>query len=362
VFTVNGAGTPTSWFFNLLAGDRVVGRQPNVGTRRYYHADLLGSTRSVVEGATVVESYDFEPWGLLLPGRTLGGGTKEGFTGKEQDAETGLDYFGARYYMPALGRWTGVDPLAEKHPEWSAYNYVLNNPLVLIDPDGRQVSANRMLMSARDVEYLHTNAAALASGRMQPTATADLEFSRLMDQAASAGARAYVDLFVAGASITPFDGPVSTGADILYGRFTLPNTLLNFAPGPGGSKISDVAEGLGDAGRTSRRLGGDAAQEGPTEAYNRRRHYGATPTKGDRKALGAGEGEVVDHDPPLVQRYYDGDPRAGERPGYQMTSQERRASANDRRRQRVHSQRDSNKQGAEMSQYSKEQRKRHGLQ
>jgi RHS repeat-associated protein len=142
VFTVNGARTPTSWYFNVLAGERVVGRQRNAGSRRYYHADLLGSTRSVVEDTTVVESYDFEPWGLLMPGRTLAGPTKEGFTGKEQDAETGLDYFGARYYMPALARWTAVDPLAEKHLEWSPYNYVLNNPLVLIDPDGRQVSAN----------------------------------------------------------------------------------------------------------------------------------------------------------------------------------------------------------------------------
>jgi RHS repeat-associated protein len=142
VFQVNGSGTLTRWHFNVLAGDRVIGRQPNVGNRRYYHTDLLGSTRSVVEGAaTVVESYDPEPWGLLMPGRTLGSGTKEGFTGKERDVETGLDYFGARYYMPALAKWGGVDPLSEKHPEWSPYNYVLGDPLILLDPDGRQVSA-----------------------------------------------------------------------------------------------------------------------------------------------------------------------------------------------------------------------------
>lgn len=142
VVTVDGAGAPVSWHFNVLAGDRVMGRQPNVGNRRYYHADLLGSTRAVVDGATVLESYDYEPMGLLMPGRTLGTGTKEGFTGKERDLETGLDYFGARYYLAALGRWGSVDPLAEKHPEWSPYNYVLENPMVLVDPDGQQVSAN----------------------------------------------------------------------------------------------------------------------------------------------------------------------------------------------------------------------------
>ena len=42
-----------------------------------------------------------------MPGRTLAGPTKEGFTSKERDAESGLDYFGARYYMAALGKVDG---------------------------------------------------------------------------------------------------------------------------------------------------------------------------------------------------------------------------------------------------------------
>jgi RHS repeat-associated protein len=136
VYTLNGSGTPTAWHFNLLAGTRAMGRQPNTGNRRYYHTDLLGSTRSVVAGATVVESYDYDPWGVLMPGRTLGSGTREGFTGKERDAETGLDYFGARYYMPALGRWTTVDPPADDFPSWSPYNYVYDNPVNYSDPYG----------------------------------------------------------------------------------------------------------------------------------------------------------------------------------------------------------------------------------
>ena len=151
VMTANTSGTPVSWHFNILAGDRVVGRQPSSGNRRYYHTDLLGSTRAVVDGTTIVESYDPEPWGLLMPARTLGGGSKEGFSGKERDTESGLDYFGARMYMPALGRWTGADPLAEKHPQWSPYAYVLNNPLVLLDPDGRQVSAQQAIQIATGV-------------------------------------------------------------------------------------------------------------------------------------------------------------------------------------------------------------------
>jgi len=137
VFTLTSSGSLSTWYFNLVWQDRVIGRQPNSGARSYYHLDALGSTRAVTQGATITESYDFEPWGLLMPGRTRTGATKEGFTGKEQDAETGLDYFGARYYMPALARWTAVDPLAEKSPTQSPYAYSGDNPTGNRDVDGR---------------------------------------------------------------------------------------------------------------------------------------------------------------------------------------------------------------------------------
>jgi RHS repeat-associated protein len=59
------------------------------------------------------------------------------FTGKEQDALTGLQYFGARYYDARISLWYGVDPMAEKALSWTPYNYCLNNPIRLVDPDGR---------------------------------------------------------------------------------------------------------------------------------------------------------------------------------------------------------------------------------
>jgi RHS repeat-associated protein len=59
------------------------------------------------------------------------------FNGKELDNDTGLYYYEARYYDPSLSMWMSVDPLAEKFPGWSPYNYTLNNPINLVDPDGR---------------------------------------------------------------------------------------------------------------------------------------------------------------------------------------------------------------------------------
>ena len=64
------------------------------------------------------------------------------FTGKERDSETGLDYFGARYYGSNMGRFTSPDPKPSSariwDPQsWNRYTYVRNNPLMLVDPDGR---------------------------------------------------------------------------------------------------------------------------------------------------------------------------------------------------------------------------------
>ena len=59
------------------------------------------------------------------------------FNGKELDTETGLYYYGARYYDPRVSLWLNVDPLAEKYPNISPYTYVANNPIKFVDYDGR---------------------------------------------------------------------------------------------------------------------------------------------------------------------------------------------------------------------------------
>jgi RHS repeat-associated protein len=116
---------------------------PAVGqTVEYYHLDALGSVRAVTDqSGTVIRQHNYFPFGE--GDGTTAGTAAQRFTGKERDAETGLDYFGARYYASRTGRFTTVDPVmpiedALLDPQrWNRYSYVMNRPLVLTDPDGR---------------------------------------------------------------------------------------------------------------------------------------------------------------------------------------------------------------------------------
>jgi RHS repeat-associated protein len=110
----------------------------------FHLTDWLGTQRMQTTAAGNQEeecySYPFGD-GLTCTGTDA---TEHHFTGKERDAESGLDYFGARYLASGLGRWMSPDPgkislrtLANPQ-KWNKYNYVLNNPLAMIDPDGQQ--------------------------------------------------------------------------------------------------------------------------------------------------------------------------------------------------------------------------------
>ena len=59
------------------------------------------------------------------------------FSAKETDRETGLSYFGARYYDPTAAVWLGTDPLWEVYAGMTPYNYCAGNPVGLVDVDGR---------------------------------------------------------------------------------------------------------------------------------------------------------------------------------------------------------------------------------
>ena len=58
---------------------------------------------------------------------------------KEKDYETGFHYYGSRYYSSELSIWNSTDPMADKYPSLTPYNYCANNPVKLIDPNGEEI-------------------------------------------------------------------------------------------------------------------------------------------------------------------------------------------------------------------------------
>jgi RHS repeat-associated protein len=107
---------------------------------RYQFGNHLGSASLELDDQAQIISYEeYFPYGSTSYQAVRSGvevtPKRYRYTGMERDEESGLEYHGARYYMPWLGRWMAIDP---KGIEESAnlYTFVVNNPIKLVDPDG----------------------------------------------------------------------------------------------------------------------------------------------------------------------------------------------------------------------------------
>ncbi|MEO1652126.1 MAG: RHS repeat-associated core domain-containing protein [Bacteroidota bacterium] len=94
-----------------------------------------------VDPALVVQENHYYPFGLNLVGIEKQGQPDHKFqyNGKEKQEEFSLDWadYGARFYDAQLGRFSTIDPHAENYHDWNPYNYVANNPILMVDPDGK---------------------------------------------------------------------------------------------------------------------------------------------------------------------------------------------------------------------------------
>jgi len=125
-------------------GTRLVAEyDPAASQYHYYTQDQIGSTRVVTDDAgAVVYAAAHDPYGEIQQTWANAFDPKRKFSDKERDEETGLDYFGARYYANASYRWISVDPVLTERAlndpqEWNLYSYCKNNPLAFRDPDGK---------------------------------------------------------------------------------------------------------------------------------------------------------------------------------------------------------------------------------
>ncbi len=122
---------------------QIIGNQGNNGQsepfRYFYHPDHLGSTSYITDATGEVyqhlEYFAFGETFVEEQGNTDKLPYK--FNGKELDEETGLYYYGARYYDAKTSIFLSSDPLTEKAPGWTSYRAFFNNPIRFSDPDGR---------------------------------------------------------------------------------------------------------------------------------------------------------------------------------------------------------------------------------
>ena len=122
----------------------------------YWLHDHLGSVRTTfrddngdgfISTSEVNSRKDNYAFGLDWSGPNYKNSTRFGYTGKEEITvmDSKISDFGARNFDKALGRWLGVDKLSSDYSSASGYAYVLNNPIVLMDPDGMRVDSSYLV-------------------------------------------------------------------------------------------------------------------------------------------------------------------------------------------------------------------------
>ncbi|MBU1016528.1 hypothetical protein KJ657_05585, partial [Patescibacteria group bacterium] len=167
--------------------------EANAGEEKTYYflTDHLGSVDAVLdEQGNVVERRDYLPYGQerFVHEELNSPQTPHKFTGKELDSETGLYYYGARYYDPVTGRFITIDPMllvldkmsqAQRNAFLSnpqnlnMYSYVQNNPVRYTDPTG---------MYEKDMHYDLTYTLALVAGINLSDAREIAYYDQYMDE------------------------------------------------------------------------------------------------------------------------------------------------------------------------------------
>lgn len=123
---------------HIFAGSNRVATLESTGNKYYYHSDHLGSSNVISDAfGNLVQHCEYTPYGTIAwnEGTDV---VKHKFTGKELD-NTGLYFYGARYYDPVIGRFITADSIVQSpyNPQTlNRYSYCGNNPINYIDPTG----------------------------------------------------------------------------------------------------------------------------------------------------------------------------------------------------------------------------------
>ena len=124
----------------------------------FYHPDHLGSSSFItnLEGE-VVQHIEYVPFGeVFIEERNSVWNTPYLFNAKEFDEETGMYYYGARYYEPRLSLWLSIDPKEDKYSNVSTYCYVISNPLKYTDPTGMEIDMTKVRLADEQLKLSTT--------------------------------------------------------------------------------------------------------------------------------------------------------------------------------------------------------------
>ena len=156
-------GTPISWNDPSNPDDPQAGYGyiPNDTITEetfFFHSDHLGSTSYITDDKGNITQYDaYLPYGeLLVDEHSSSEEMPYKFNGKEFDEETGLYYYGARYYDPRLSLWLSIDPKEEKYSNVSTYCYVISNPLKYTDPTGMEIDMTKVRLADEQLKLSTT--------------------------------------------------------------------------------------------------------------------------------------------------------------------------------------------------------------
>ena len=135
--------------------DYVYQYKDHLGNIRLSYTDI--NNNGAIEASTeIVEENNYYPFGLKHKGynnvtsaNSNSVASKFQYNGKELQDELGLNWYdyGARNYDASLGRWMSIDPLSELYDDNSSYAYVLNNPILYVDPDGMKIDLSDIFRS-----------------------------------------------------------------------------------------------------------------------------------------------------------------------------------------------------------------------
>jgi RHS repeat-associated protein len=271
----------------------------------YYLADHLGTTTmELTSGGWPLYIGDFAPYGQeIIDGAVSSAPTDTSsnhykFTGKERDAESGLDYFGARYYASSMGRWMSPDwadkPEAVPYSSLgdpqslNLYGYVGNNPLSKADPDGHCPTC---------IEEALEWAAETPAGE-QISAWGATGMGALGAGLGAAGGYIQTHLDSIGVS-----GPVAGIPSSATGTYT-PATM-NDIQASMQSQPQAPAPNASPSGQTNSPTGPDGPYKRPNNATTKEQR-GSVQGKPCATCGASGQKNNADHKDPLVEQHYRG--------------------------------------------------------